>query len=162
MPQLDKREINNWFSHKQDQNFNSKTSFASLQHGFLRSEENVVLYNFETPEGVWENVMSYNILTLIFIKPLFETDVMPQCYVGRCFCLADVICHMRCGRCHNHWGRYYILILFISGRCYCHIKCGRCFNHWGRCYILILFTSGRCHCHSMLWKMLYHIPSATW
>ena len=60
-----------------------KQAFASLQHGFLRSEENV-LYNFETPEGVWENV-SYNILTFIFIKPLFETDVMPQCYIGRCF-----------------------------------------------------------------------------
>ena len=110
-----------------------RQAFISLQHGFLRSEENVVLYNFETPEGVWENVMSYNILTLIFIKPLFETDVMPQCYVGKCFCLADVICHMRCGRCYNHWGRCYILILFISSRCYCHL---------------------------MLWKMLYHIPAS--
>ena len=39
-----------------------RQAFASLQHGFLRSEENVVLYDFETPEGVWENVMSYNIL----------------------------------------------------------------------------------------------------
>ena len=31
-----------------------RQAFASLHHGFLRSEENVVLYNFETPEGVWE------------------------------------------------------------------------------------------------------------
>ena len=28
-----------------------KHAFASLQHSFLRSEENVFLYNFETPEG---------------------------------------------------------------------------------------------------------------
>ena len=59
--------------------------FASLQHGFLRSEENVVLYNFETPKGVWENVVSCNILTLLFLKTLFKTDVMPQCCLGRCY-----------------------------------------------------------------------------
>ena len=29
-----------------------RQAFASLQHCFLRSEENVVLHNFETPEGV--------------------------------------------------------------------------------------------------------------
>ena len=33
-----------------------RQAFASLQLGFFRSEENVVLYNSETPEGVWENV----------------------------------------------------------------------------------------------------------
>ena len=27
-----------------------RQAFASLQHGFLRYEENVVLYNFETPK----------------------------------------------------------------------------------------------------------------
>ena len=60
-------------------------------------------------------------------------------YLGRCYasvsyrqmlCLADVVCHMRYGRCYHHRGRCYILLLFISGRCYCHM---------------------------MLWKMLYHI-----
>ena len=60
-----------------------RQAFASLQHCFLRSEENV-LYNFETPKGVWENV-SYNILTFNFIKSLFKADVMPQCYMGRCY-----------------------------------------------------------------------------
>ena len=59
-----------------------RQAFASLQHGFLRSKENVVLYNFETPGSVWENVVSYNILTLVFIKPLFKADVLPQCYIG--------------------------------------------------------------------------------
>ena len=49
------------------------------------SEENVVLYNFETPKGVWENVVSYNILTLNFIKSLFKADVMSQYYIGRCY-----------------------------------------------------------------------------
>ena len=39
----------------------------------------------------------------------------------------------------------------------CHMRCGRCYNHQGRCYILLLFISGRCYCHMMLWKMLYHI-----
>ena len=47
-----------------------RQAFASLQHGFLRSEENVVLYNFETPQGVWENVVSCNILTLNFYKTI--------------------------------------------------------------------------------------------
>ena len=42
-----------------------RQAFASLQHGLLRSEENV-LYNFEIPDGVWENVVSCNILTLCF------------------------------------------------------------------------------------------------
>ena len=41
-----------------------RQAFASLQHDFLRSEENVVLYNFETHDVVWENVVSCNILTL--------------------------------------------------------------------------------------------------
>ena len=41
-----------------------RQAFTSLQHGFLRSEENDVLYNFETPKCVWENVVSYNVLTL--------------------------------------------------------------------------------------------------
>ena len=42
-----------------------RQAFVCLQHGFLRSEENVVLHNFETPEGVLENV-SCNIMTLYF------------------------------------------------------------------------------------------------
>ena len=29
--------------------------------------------------------MSYNILTLNFIRSLFKADVMPQCYIGRCY-----------------------------------------------------------------------------
>ena len=71
------------FSQEQNQNLIRRQTFASLQHGFLWSEENVVLYNFETPKGVWENVLTYNILTLIFIKSLFRADVMPQCCTGR-------------------------------------------------------------------------------
>ena len=47
-----------------------RQAFASLQHGFLRSEENVVLNNFETSKGVWENVVSCNILTLNFYKTI--------------------------------------------------------------------------------------------
>ena len=39
-----------------------RQAFTSLQHGFLGSEENV-LYNFETPKGILENVVSCNILT---------------------------------------------------------------------------------------------------
>ena len=29
--------------------------------------------------------LTYNILTLVFIKSLFKADVMPQCYIGRCY-----------------------------------------------------------------------------
>ena len=62
--------------------------FVSLSHGFLRSEENV-LYNFETPEGVWENVVSCSIMTF-FLKHylrqmlclnVVQADVLP----GRCY-----------------------------------------------------------------------------
>ena len=38
-----------------------RRAFASLQHGFLRSVKNVFLINFVTPNGVWENVLLYNI-----------------------------------------------------------------------------------------------------
>ena len=108
--------------------FIGRQAFTSLQHGFLRSEENVILYNFETPEGVWENVLTYNILTLIFIKPLFKADVMPQCCTGTCYAwqmllamwdvadvitteedvissyyleVADVIANWCCGKCYT-------------------------------------------------------------
>ena len=40
-----------------------RQAFASLQHGFLRSVENGFIYNFITPNGVWENVFLYNIDT---------------------------------------------------------------------------------------------------
>ena len=53
-----------------------RQAFATLQLGFLRSEENV-LYNFDTPDGVWENVLSCNILTLYFLKTFLRADVMP-------------------------------------------------------------------------------------
>ena len=43
--------------------------------------------------GVWENVVSYNILTFIFIKSFLKAYVMPFCNVGRCYC------HMICGKC---------------------------------------------------------------
>ena len=62
-----------------------------FQHGFLRSEENVVLYKFDIPDGVWENIISSNIWTLMVFLNILRADVMPQCYVGRCFALADVI-----------------------------------------------------------------------
>ena len=62
-----------------------RQAFVSLQYSFLRSEENVVIYNFETPKGVWENVVSCNIWHLIFTKTLFKAQVMPQCYIGRCY-----------------------------------------------------------------------------
>ena len=73
----------------------------------------------------------------MFRHIIFFTLIFKNYYLGRCYasvsyrqmlCLADAVCHMRCGRCYNHRGRCYILLLFISGRCYCHM---------------------------MLWKMLY-------
>ena len=36
--------------------------------------------------GLWENVVSYNILTFIFIKSFLKAAyVMPFCNVGRCY-----------------------------------------------------------------------------
>ena len=43
---------------------------------------NIILKHLK---GVWENVVSYNILILNFIRSLFKADVMPQCYIGRCY-----------------------------------------------------------------------------
>ena len=48
-----------------------RQAFTSLQHGFLRSEENVVLYNLRHPKGVWENVMTNNIFAFCFCKKHF-------------------------------------------------------------------------------------------
>ena len=48
-------------------------------------------------KGVWENVMTYNILMFCFYKIIFKADVMP-------FIIVDVIS----GRCYSHE---------ISGRC---------------------------------------------
>ena len=53
-----------------------RKAFASLQHGFLRSVENVYIYNFVTPNGVWENVFLYNIDTYFLLSLL-----------GRCYAL---------------------------------------------------------------------------
>ena len=44
-----------------------RQAFASLQHGFLRSVENVYIYNLVTPNGVWENVFLYNIDTYFLL-----------------------------------------------------------------------------------------------
>ena len=69
-------------------------------------------------------------------------------------CLADVICHVRCDRCYNHWGRCYILILFISGRCCCHFMWWKMLNHiTAPCNTLylwqMLLPSGRWNSHSI-------------
>ena len=42
-----------------------RQAFANSQHGFLRSVENVFIYNFVTPNGVWE-MFCFIILTLVF------------------------------------------------------------------------------------------------
>ena len=65
-------------------------AFASLQHGFLRSVENVFLINFVTPNGVWENVLLYNIDACF----LYNIDWQMLCLIvswqmflpGRCYC----------------------------------------------------------------------------
>ena len=44
----------------------SSQAFACLQHGFLRTVENVSIHNFVTTNGVWE-IFFFIILTLIFL-----------------------------------------------------------------------------------------------
>ena len=57
-----------------------------------------MIYNFVTPKGVWENVLPYNIDTCFFYYYHCLADIMPYCVIGRCFCLAEVICLLNCGR----------------------------------------------------------------
>ena len=83
----------------------SSQAFASLQHGFLRTMENVFIHNLVTPNGVWE-IFFFIILTLIFI---FVMRQMLCLYVS----MADVIA----------WQMLYALLklkqmLFPRGRCY--------------------------------------------
>ena len=118
-----------------------RQAFASLQHGFLfhlplgrnichykiitiicgysichlASVENVFIYNFVTPNGVWENVFLYNIDTYFYYHCL--ADVMPYCVIGRCFMPARCYCQEE----------DVILLVFMVGRCYCHTYCGRCY-----------------------------------
>ena len=55
-----------------------RQAFASLQHGFLRSKENVALYNFETPKRCRGKIFFQLIIFfLIFCKIIFKADVMP-------------------------------------------------------------------------------------
>ena len=105
-----------------------RQAVTSLQHGFLRSVENVYIYNLVTPNGVWENVFLYNIDTYFYYDCL--ADVMPYCVIGRCF-LA-----------------WQMLFAFLEcGRCYCQEED----------VILLFFVIGRCYCHILLWKMSYHL-----
>ena len=67
-----------------------RQAFTSLQHGFLGSEENVVLHNFETPKSVWENVVTNNIFIFIFVKS-FLGRCYAFLYYKQMFYLADVI-----------------------------------------------------------------------
>ena len=92
-----------------------RKAFASLQHGFLRSVENVYIYNFVTPNGVWENVFLYNIDTYFLLSLL-----------GRCYAL---LCHSRC---------------FMPGRCYLPFRMWQMLLPRGRCYPLIFMVYGRC------------------
>ena len=121
-------------------------------------KENVVLYNFETPQGVWECFRHIIFLTLVF----------KNYYLGRCYasvsyrqmlCLADVVYHMRCGRCYNHRGRCYILLLSISGRCYCHMVLWKMLHHITVCcntlYWQMLLSNGRLNSHYIVLGRCY-------
>ena len=89
-------------------------------------------------------------------------------YLGRCYasvsyrqmlCLADVVCHMRCGRCYNHRGRCNILLLFISGRCYCHMMLWKMLYQITVCcnamYCQMLLPSGRWNSHYIVFGRCY-------
>ena len=102
-----------------------RQAFASLQHGFLRSVENVFIYNFGTPNGVKENVfLYYNIDTSFYYHCL--ADVMPDCVIGTCF---------------------------LPGRCYLPFGMWQMLLQRGRCYPLI-FYDWQMLLPYFLWKML--------
>ena len=61
-----------------------------IQHGFLRSEENVVLINFEHLKSMG-NYVSCTFCGHLCLVVEFMADVMPLYYIGRCYALGDVV-----------------------------------------------------------------------
>ena len=84
----------------------SSQAFACLQHGFLRTVENVFVHNFVTPKWCMGNVFFFIILTLILF---FVVRQMLCLFVS----MADVIA----------WQMLYAILklwqmLLPRGRCY--------------------------------------------
>ena len=103
---------------------------------------------------------SATFLDTLCLLNIFMADIMPQCYMGRCYHC------MICGRCFNHWGRCYILIFCkwqvllpcdvvedvkphglnvttcYFGRCYSQVADGIATTGWfyvsiGRCFLSV-------------------------
>ena len=85
------------------------------QHGFLRSEENVILDNSNTL-GIWvfvcpaifmDTVVKSNQITMVVLNPL---DYVVRCYAlkfcSRCYCHLMLL--YLCGRWNIHKGQQYI------------------------------------------------------
>ena len=102
-----------------------RQAFTSLQHGFLRSVENVFIHNSVTPNGVWE-MFFFIILTLIFNMIVWHMLCLIVS-LADVFCLADVVCLLECGRCYCQ-EEDVILLFCVIGRCYYHIFCRRCYT----------------------------------
>ena len=66
----------------------SSQTFACLQHGFLRTVENVFIHNFVTPNGVWENIFLHNIDTYFLFL------LLGRCYA--CLCQWQMLLPGRC------------------------------------------------------------------
>ena len=122
-----------------------RQAFTSLQHGFLRSVENVFIHNSVTPNGVWE-MFFFIILTLIFNMIVWHM----LCLIVS---LADVFLP---GRCCLPFGMWQMLL--PRGRCYPLILCD-----WQIIlpYILqkMLYNFSLC-CNMLYWLML--LPSGRW
>ena len=81
-----------------------------IQHGFLRSKENVVPVILNTTRGVWENVipqyLQYLCMVDVIIIHIALAVVIALDIVAAVIALADVITNIIC-------------IILICGRCYC-------------------------------------------
>ena len=113
-----------------------RQAFASLQHGFLRSVENVFIHNFVTPNGVWENAFLYNIDTHFLLLWLLGRSYALLCHWQMLFAfwnVADVVAKRKM------LSSYFC----VTGRCCCHIFCGRCYTtlHYVASYCI-----GWCYC----------------
>ena len=71
-----------------------------IQHGFLRSKENVVPAILNTKRGVWENVIPQYLQYLCMIEVIII-------HIGRSYCLGSCYCLRYCDSC------------YCTGRCYC-------------------------------------------
>ena len=110
-----------------------------IKYGFLRSEENINLNDFQ-------QLMVYECWCVLYFfmdkwckLTTAMADVVPLCCIGRCYAMADVVAILMMWQMVTHRGRCNDLFAEQSGRCYCHCDdMWQMVSHGVACYNLML------------------------